>query len=157
LQEVILLLKKMMPLSDIVVLGNFPRGDRSWDGPVSGEGDEKFIHYAQPSIFTPALDQSNSQVRAWVEQSQDNAGTLANRYSFLDCSEIFRLTEGSIDEGLMPDALHPSAEGYKLLLNDCLWPMLSQHGISRMQAGEGVTAHDQACAEKANQAGPQSV
>ena len=120
-----------MPSSKILVLANLPRGERSWDKPDS---KERYIHFSQPSIYTPVLEQVNGLVNDWLSQSED-LGT------FLDCSSVFLLDNRSISETLMPDVLHPSAEGYTHMLSKCLWPTLTNlYGISQRPAGRACIA-----------------
>eukprot|EP00976_Prorocentrum_cordatum_P023783 484438-Prorocentrum_minimum.AAC.4 len=128
---VVLQLRKMMPSSKIVVLGNLPRGERSWDRP---DNKERYIQYAQPSIYTPVLNQVNVQVNRWLSQAKEHDPSHGTY--FLDCSSVFLLEDGSISESLMPDALHPSAPGYERMLSECLWPSLTKlHSVSQRPPG----------------------
>jgi len=50
----------------------------------------------------------------------------SSRLHYLDCSPRFlSADQKSIDASLMPDALHPSVAGYKLLIR-CLSPLISR-------------------------------
>ena len=53
--------------------------------------------------FTPAIDRINAALRAFC--------TAANGTSFLDANGPFMAANGSLDQRMLPDALHPSAQG----------------------------------------------
>eukprot|EP00966_Prymnesium_polylepis_P248400 5742936-Prymnesium_polylepis.2 len=48
---------------------------------------------------------------------------FANRVAYVDCGEPFKLGDG-VRTDLMPDTLHPNAEGYRLWAG-CLEPAIA--------------------------------
>ncbi|KAL4448234.1 hypothetical protein ABPG75_005453 [Micractinium tetrahymenae] len=116
--QAVRVLRHGMPAAHVVVLGLLPRGTGSGDVSLPVEQAD----HRWPSEYTEALSGVNRRLRKLT--SRDSSG----RVHFLDCSQRFLATinkRRSIDPALMPDALHPSAEGYQQLAR-CLKPLLAK-------------------------------
>ena len=76
---------------------------------------------ADPAANRLVRDTNLAVERAW--RAEGDAFSAAVR--FVDCRGLFDGAEGSrdaVDEGLMPDGLHPNAAGMKLWLETCVLP-----------------------------------
>ncbi|KAK9797085.1 hypothetical protein WJX73_006137 [Symbiochloris irregularis] len=106
------------PKAQVLLLGLLPRGDRTVEAPP--------LRYLQPSKFTAAIQATNERMKAYA--------TLHKRVDFVDCGHVFvekhkDSGDSVLIRGLMPDVLHPSAEGMELLAQ-CLKPHLKRAGIN---------------------------
>ncbi|KAK9836010.1 hypothetical protein WJX81_005902 [Elliptochloris bilobata] len=98
-------LRRANPRTQLLVLGILPRG---WT-------DAAHV-YAWPSMYAPGVATLNAALAAWA--ARDTAA------AFLDCGAAL-LPSGRIEPGLMPDALHPNAEGMELFAK-CIAPALDE-------------------------------
>lgn len=103
---------RRLPQAQVVLLGLLPRGTGSGEGVPVGQGD-----FSYPSVFTPAITKINGRLQTWA------AGQRGVTY--LDCGARFLLNNGTqISSELMPDAIHPGAEGHEELAR-CLQPVVT--------------------------------
>ncbi|KAK9805428.1 hypothetical protein WJX73_004800 [Symbiochloris irregularis] len=108
-------LLEQAPKTTVLLLELLPRGD-----PAAQPFPP---YYAQPSVFTAAIDATNRCLQAYA--------ALHERVDFVSCGHVFlQKLQGSGAEVLvkMPDGLHPNAEGMELLAQ-CLKPHLEEAGI----------------------------
>ena len=103
--------------SKLLVLGLLPRGDgsRLLKRLCPPRCDKQGAPYAS---FMPAVSKVNSDVQQAVSDLHDQ------RVVFADCGAAFLDAAGAVRERLMPDRLHPNAEGLGLLA-DCIRSTLS--------------------------------
>jgi lysophospholipase L1-like esterase len=80
-------LQTRLPDTRILLLAIFPRGERPDDG----------------------LRRVNQQVNAMLPQLADG-----KRVVFLDIGKAFLAPDGTLSKNVMPDLLHPNAEGYRI-------------------------------------------
>lgn len=71
--------------------------------------------------FMPAVDKVNAQVEAYVHQLHHTG-----RVSFVNCGPLLTKPGGGMDVELLPDKLHPTAEGHRRMITDCLAPHWTQ-------------------------------
>lgn len=86
LTEIVELLREKKPDAKILLLGVFPRGEKS---------DDAF------RARVTAVNQEIAQLADWED------------VHFLDIGHVFKEKDGRIDKSIMPDFLHLSPEGYK--------------------------------------------
>lgn len=68
-----------------------------------------------------------------------NLANEDDKVHFLDCGAPFVLPEGGLDSSILPDALHPNAEGMDLLAS-CVKPQLDllvSSKLSPLQVNSG--------------------
>jgi len=71
--------------------------------------------------FMPAVKKVNDALRYEASKLSDRYGV--NRLSVLNCGTNFTGSATEVDESLMPDRLHPNAEGHRILakcIKDCI-------------------------------------
>uniref|UniRef100_A0A6T7HXT1 SGNH hydrolase-type esterase domain-containing protein n=1 Tax=Coccolithus braarudii TaxID=221442 RepID=A0A6T7HXT1_9EUKA len=114
----------------ILVAGVLPRGDGPSELPKLCP--PRCNHQGEPfNSFEPAVERVNMRVRM-------SALSFTIRYPkrviFVDCGHVFRRHHNSsleqVSLALMPDRLHPNADGYRALLQ-CLEPPLRRLDGSR--------------------------
>ncbi|KAL1511369.1 hypothetical protein AB1Y20_006171 [Prymnesium parvum] len=102
----------------VLVNALFPRGDaakRKYADTVIGTAAN-----GRPiRSFAPLIGNVNAALNASIAARRE---LYARRVTFIDCSEPFKLGQG-VRTDLMPDTLHPNAQGYRLWA-DCLTPAL---------------------------------
>lgn len=103
----------------LLLLQLLPRGDR-----------ERVAHLCPPRCdsrgspfvsFIPAVKKVNDALRDKASKMSDRHG--ANRLSVVNCGTNFTGDATEVDESLMPDRLHPNAEGHRILakcIQDCI-------------------------------------
>ena len=111
------ILSRLDGASRLLVLGLLPRGDgsRILKRLCPPRCDKQGAPYAS---FMPAVSKVNSDVQKAIGDLHDN------RVVYADCGAAFLDAAGEVRERLMPDRLHPNAEGLGLLA-DCIRSTLS--------------------------------
>jgi lysophospholipase L1-like esterase len=109
-------LLEQTPDAHVVLVGVLPRGDES-------AGDQR----AQPSKYTPTIDATNANLR---EYAKAKGHAAKGGVTFVDCGQLLlEDVDGGrkrIKSGAMPDATHPSAESYEVIVKSCLAPAISK-------------------------------
>ena len=111
------ILRRLDGALKLLVLGLLPRGDgsRILKRLCPPRCDKQGAPYAS---FMPAVAKVNSDVQKAIGDLHDN------RVVYADCGAAFLDAAGEVRERLMPDRLHPNAEGLGLLA-DCIRSTLS--------------------------------
>jgi len=111
------ILRRLDGASKLLVLGLLPRGDgsRILKRLCPPRCDKQGAPY---SSFMPAVSKVNSDVQQAINERNDP------RLTYADCGAAFLDAAGAVRERLMPDRLHPNAEGLGLLA-DCVRSTLS--------------------------------
>ena len=111
------ILRRLDGASKLLVLGLLPRGDgsRILKRLCPPRCDKQGAPY---SSFMPAVAKVNSDVQKAINERNDP------RLTYADCGAAFLDAAGAVRERLMPDRLHPNAEGLGLLA-DCIRSTLS--------------------------------
>ena len=111
------ILRRLDGASRLLVLGLLPRGDgsRILKRLCPPRCDKQGAPY---SSFMPAVSKVNSDVQTAISELNDK------RVVYADCGAAFLDAAGEVRERLMPDRLHPNAEGLGLLA-DCIRSTLS--------------------------------
>jgi lysophospholipase L1-like esterase len=86
----------------LIILEVLPRGDV-----------ERLPAGRKFKSFMPAIDKVNAAVREEISKMKETHGT--KRVGVLDCGQPFRAKSADVDASLMPDLLHPNADGHELL------------------------------------------
>ena len=86
--------------------------------PMGGEAPDV---YATSNVFTESMDIINDHFAQLAREDEF--------VQFLDCGDHLLLPDGSIDMRLVPDAMHPNAQGYDMLglCGDLLIRRLIEH------------------------------
>ena len=86
--------------------------------PMGGEAPDV---YATSNVFTESMDIINDHLAQLAREDEF--------VQFLDCGDHLLLPDGSIDMRLVPDAMHPNAQGYDMLglCGDLLIRRLIEH------------------------------
>ncbi|KAK9794078.1 hypothetical protein WJX73_009937 [Symbiochloris irregularis] len=113
--EVVEVILEQAPGAQVLLLGLLPRGDPAVEPPT-----------LQPCRFTAPIEAANERLQAYAASRK--------RVNFVDCGHLFvekHKESGEVEliGELMPDVLHPSAQGMDLLAQ-CLQPHLRQAGIN---------------------------
>ncbi|MFT5288247.1 MAG: lysophospholipase L1-like esterase [Planctomycetota bacterium] len=108
IEAIIKEIKKRMPGSKILLLAILPRGNRA---------------HANPDrlLAQDALAASNAEVNLLIQDFADD-----ERVYYLDLGHIFQLPDGTLDPALMPDFVHPGAEGFQVWA-EALEPHIKLH------------------------------
>lgn len=101
IQAVIERLKQQRPLMHIVTVGLLPIADRGRD-------------------TEQARQDVNRRLREYVEIEHPD-----DKVHYIDCSQSFVVADGLIGQGLMPDGVHPSANGMTKWA-ECIKPLVQQ-------------------------------
>ena len=123
------ILRRLDGASRLVVLGLLPRGDgsRILKRLCPPRCDKQGAPY---SSFMPAVSKVNSDVQQAISELNDQ------RVVYADCGAAFLDAAGEVRERLMPDRLHPNAEGLGLLA-DCIRSTLSYTFSTQAAVGTG--------------------
>lgn len=96
IEAIIKEIKKRMPTSKILLLAILPRGDRA-----GADADRLRT--------LDALAATNDEVNQLIQDFADDETVF-----YLDLGQIFLLADGTLDPALMPDFVHPGAEGFEV-------------------------------------------
>lgn len=126
-ERLLQLLMKKLPLAHILIIGMLPRGEQKRTSEWQTLTWERKNPYWKPIKFV------NQWLQGWTFLDQGANGTLTLRGAkYVDCMKPFFVRqrnsepeEGIIPAKLMPDGLHLSLEGYRVLA-DCIRPRLTK-------------------------------
>jgi lysophospholipase L1-like esterase len=97
------------PATRVLLVGALPRG---------GGGSDGASAMAQPSLYTPSLEELNAHMKVYSTQD--------GRVGYVDCTDAFLTPDGgALDHMKMPDGLHPVGEGARALA-DCIAPKVRE-------------------------------
>ncbi|KAK9829121.1 hypothetical protein WJX72_004014 [[Myrmecia] bisecta] len=119
LERVLGLMRERMPATHIIIMALLPR---SYEQPGQW-----------PSQYSKGMMIVNDRMEA-LASSDD-------QLHFIDCNAAYLLPDGSMNVKLVPDGVHPNAEGHGLMA-ECLLPLITQ--FVHPQPGGPVSEPDDA-------------
>ena len=99
--KIVEFLRSARPDAHVIVMATFPRGGEKFAGKIEAQ---------------------NEAVSAWIKARNDK------KISFLDINPKFTGTDGKVNLELLPDGLHPNAQGHEIWADEIL-KELSSVGI----------------------------